>query len=795
MKIGFKDLRIVILFFSILMFFSSSLFSQSRNGRIMGYVKTSDNEPLSYASVLLQDTKYGDMAADDGRFSFQAPAGKYTLIVTYTGYITIEKEVVVVSGQSLDVGTLIINADSKRLREVVVADIQKNKFSKKMTATVARMPLADMENPSAYSVVSKDFMQEIVATDLNSAVSNVPGVIANNGVNDSGNDFTLRGFTSNATFRNGLIVNPRTQTEIANVERIEILKGPAGTLFGGLMSTYGGVVNTVTKRPYESFRGDVNYTTGSWGLNRFTVDLNTPLNKDRTALARFNGVAHTQNSFQDAGYMKSLAFAASLAFKTSERTTVRFDADIYTPDKTLNAYVRNSQLLNYESMKDLKSSHGRAFTSNDIGTKRTSYYALAEVEHRISNNWTSRTSYQHGESGEKESIFIVLMYNTDNTKVSRYIRPFDVYEMKTDNFQQNFIGEFNLGKIRNRFVGGFDILARSTFYQYGTFKDNTYSRVFVFYDDVTLDDTTPWQPITRTEVNKLERISTTGIKNSDYSISAYASDVIDFTDWLVAMASVRVDRYKNQKTVTNGVKGDDDYHQVQVSPKFGIVAKLWKDKISLFGNYSNGFTNVAPSMGSNGEIRKWDPQQSYQAEGGFKFELLDGKITSTISYYDIKVKNLVRTLDDGTSEQDGTQYSRGFEAEVIANPVRGLNIVAGFGTNKNKYTRYNESYQNKKMYFIPENIFSLWTSYKILDGKVEGLGFGAGVNYVGKANLNMVNDFYVPDYTLLSASLFYDQPKYKVTLKVNNLTDVTYWSVYGQPQNPRQFMANISYKF
>jgi len=796
MKTYLKVLRNIFCLLAFTILCSATAFSQSRNGSLIGIVETSDKEPLSFASVLLRDTKYGVMAGEDGSFTIQAPAGTYTLIVTYTGYVTIEKSIEVVAGEKTDVGTITVNADSRRLKEVVISDIQTNKFAKKMTSTVARMPLADIENPSAYSIVTKDFMQEIVATDMNSAVVSVPGVITNNGVNDSGNDFTLRGFTSSATFRNGLAINPRTQTEISNVERIEILKGPAATLFGGLMSTYGGVVNTVTKRPFEIFRGEVNYTTGSWGLNRFTADINTPLNKDRTALARFNAAAFSQNSFQDAGYSKGLAFAASLAFKTSERTTVRFDADIYTPDKTLSAYVRNSQLLEYKSMKDLKSSHGRSFTSNDIGTKRTSYYALAEVEHRLSDNWLMRTSYQHGESGEKESIFLVLMYNKDNSKVSRYIRPFDVYEMRTDNFQHNFIGEFHLGKIRNRFVGGVDVLARRTFYQYGTFKDNNYSRVFVYYDDVILDDVTPWQPITRTEVNKLERESTTGIKNSDYSISAYASNVIDFTDWLIGMASVRVDRYKYENTVTNGVKGNDDYHQVQVSPKFGLVAKLWKDKVSLFGNYSNGFTNVAPSLDADGStIRKWDPQESYQIEGGFKFDLFGGRLTSTISYYDIKVKNMVRTLPDGTSEQDGTQYSRGFEAEVIANPVRGLNIVAGFGANKNRYTRYNDAYQDKKMYFIPDNIFNLWASYKILDGKAEGLGLGAGTNYVSKSNLNMVNDFYVPAYTLLNASIFYDQPKYKVTLKVNNLTDVTYWSVYGQPQNPRQFLLNISYKF
>jgi iron complex outermembrane receptor protein len=215
----------------------------------------------------------------------------------------------------------------------VVEDIQKNKFARKETEDISRMPLANLQNAQVYSVIPKELIQELGATDYNTAMSQVAGAVVSNGVNDSGNQIFMRGFNAYVTMRNGLPSNPRTASEIFNIERVEVIKGPSATLFGSQVTSYGGVVNNVTKKPFESFRGEVGYTTGSWGMNRITADINTPLNKDRTALARFNVMGSTQDGFQDAGKQKAMGFAGSLLFKPNERTTVRFDADIYVPEK------------------------------------------------------------------------------------------------------------------------------------------------------------------------------------------------------------------------------------------------------------------------------------------------------------------------------------------------------------------------------------------------------------------------------------------------------------------------------
>src|SRR5690606_24172069 len=210
-------------------------FTQVGRSTIRGKVQTADGHALAYASVLIKDTRYGTMVMEDGSFQFYVPPGNHVLVVSYAGYIAMQRPVEIGSSQQLDVGILTVDAPANRLREVVVSDMQKNKFARKETQGVARMPLANLENPQAYSVITKELMQELSAVDYNTALTQIPGVVVMNGVNDSGNDVLLRGFRASASMRNGLVSFPRTQSEIFNLERVEVLKGPSATLFGASM--------------------------------------------------------------------------------------------------------------------------------------------------------------------------------------------------------------------------------------------------------------------------------------------------------------------------------------------------------------------------------------------------------------------------------------------------------------------------------------------------------------------------------------------------------------------------------
>lgn len=111
--------------------------------------------------------------------------------------------------------------------------------------------------------------------------------------------------------RNGVGSFTYATVDPANLERIEVIKGPSATLFGSTLSSFGGLFNRVTKKPFDTFKGEISYSAASWDLNRLTADINTPLNADKTALLRINTSLHSERSFQDAGFNKNFLFAPS----------------------------------------------------------------------------------------------------------------------------------------------------------------------------------------------------------------------------------------------------------------------------------------------------------------------------------------------------------------------------------------------------------------------------------------------------------------------------------------------------
>src|SRR6201999_4346971 len=116
------------------------------------------------------------------------------------------------------------------------------------------MPLKSIENPQVYSTVSSDLLKQQAITNFDDALKNVPGVhklweSTGRGYGDGTSYFSLRGFEAQATMVNGLPGLTSGSLDPANIERIEVIKGPSSTLFGSSIVSYGGLINTVTKRP------------------------------------------------------------------------------------------------------------------------------------------------------------------------------------------------------------------------------------------------------------------------------------------------------------------------------------------------------------------------------------------------------------------------------------------------------------------------------------------------------------------------------------------------------------------
>ncbi|MEO8255069.1 MAG: TonB-dependent receptor plug domain-containing protein, partial [Flavobacterium sp.] len=228
-----------------------------------------------------------------GHYEFKKlPFGTYTLEVTMSGYASSTETAEITAQVPSTEVDIRVNSSVQNLEDVVIRS-GGNRFAKKESIDVAKMPLKNIENSQVYIVVSKELMKEQIVTDYNSAFKNVPGAGIAEVRNQGRTTSISRGFATPQVVRNGVGSFTYTTIDPSNLERIEVIKGPSATLFGSTLSSFGGLFNRVTKKPFDSFKGEISYSAASWDLNRLTVDVNTPVNEDKTALLRINTSLHS----------------------------------------------------------------------------------------------------------------------------------------------------------------------------------------------------------------------------------------------------------------------------------------------------------------------------------------------------------------------------------------------------------------------------------------------------------------------------------------------------------------------
>ena len=789
----------------MIMLVSLTSFSQSKNGTIRGTVRTSDGVPAEMVTVFIKNVA-STTADRNGSYILKGvPAGNYTITTSLVGVRPSSQEVTVTAGQTTEL-VLTLNASNQQLKEVVVTGGKTNKFAVKESEYVAKMPLKNLENPQVYSVVSKELLADQLVTNYDDALKNATGVdklwSSTGRAGDGAGYFSLRGFAVQPTLVNGLPGLTNGSLDVSNVERIEVIKGPSGTLFGSSLISYGGLINTVTKQPFDGVLGEVNLSVGSWGLVRATADVNTPLDAKHKLLFRVNAAFQNQNTFQDAGFRDTRFIAPSLSYRVNDRLSFTVNTQ-FLKSKSTNAtslFFDRDAPLRTTTLDGLGYDRKKSYTSDDIAMKNPVSSAQGQINYKISDSWDSQTVVSVGSAKSdgfysylyEGSQFVPGFPNVPST-FARYITNQNA-NTKTTDIQQNFTGDFNLGTIRNRMVVGLDYFNRTSIDK---------SSGYVGVGLVTLGaNGTDTGDLSYDNVYNLTNASGyNDTKTTQETYSAYASDVINITPELSAMLSLRVDHFKNGGF---SVADADKYSQTSLSPKFGLVYQVLKDRISVFGNYMNGFTNVAPvTVNDNGTTttRVFDPEHANQWETGIKTDLFDGKLSGSISYYDIKVSNTVLSVGQNDYTQGGKNYSRGLEFQVNANPLPGFNIIAGYAKNKNKLTEGPEDFLGRRSEGAgPEDQVNAWFSYKIMHGAGKGLGFGFGGNYSGKnmiLNRATTGVFTLPSYTILNASVSYGMPHITFGFKVNNLTDKEYYKGWStlEPMAPRNVVGSVGYKF
>jgi len=812
-------------------------FSFAQNGKLKGRIIDNAKAPLLGVNALIKNSKLGMQTDENGAFEIaNITNGSYVLIVSYLGFKTKEIPFRIEGNQTKELSEIVLYEGNELLTEVVVMGDRKNKFSRKKTAYVSKLPLKDLENSQVYSTVTSELLESQIVTNFDDALKNATGVDkrweATGRSGDGTGYYSIRGFSAQPGIVDGVLGYTFSAIDPSYIERIEVLKGPSATLFGSTITSLGGLINVVTKKPYEGFGGSISYTGGSFGTHRVSADINTSLGKRNAPYFRLNASHLTQDSFQDAGFKNTTFVAPSLSYRVNNRLNLSVGIE-YSKTKQTNPamlFVRRGYPLVAKNIEELGLDRNKSFTTNDVFLTIPTFSTRAIADYKISDKWTSQTIFASSKTETKgyyqyliEGAAVAFLASPDPNTLAfanqllqqniftRIIDKRDS-EANTVNLQQNFIGDFNIGEVRNRMVIGLDYVSKSLDTR------NKFSHPalpgFPYFDAFILPNgdvfPTPFTPtgtyaITRAQLDPVfDQIAAVPISTTAQTFAAYVSDVVNISPSLTAMFGLRLDYFDQDGSKATSL---DDYTKTTFSPKFGVVYQVIQNKLSLFGNYQTGFINSDPDVNATtGAVTTFQPQKAKQFEAGFKSNLFNGRLNAGLSYYNIVVKDR-NTLNP--SEPFGSRaildeiVSKGVEFELNANPVHGLNIRGSVAYNSTEVTETTivALLGTRPEESGPETLYNFWADYKFDKGTALK-GFGVGGGFDGASKYYTIDNavsgkFELPSYTVFKASVYYDAKKFRVGIKANNLFDEIYykgWSTIN-PQAPRSFLGTVQYKF
>ncbi|MEH2277250.1 MAG: TonB-dependent siderophore receptor [Nostoc sp.] len=636
------------------------------------------------------------------------------------------------------------------------------------TATRTDTPLRDI--PQSIQVIPNQVIRDQGVNRLQDAVrNNAPGVSQFFGQNQA---FVIRGFRQDFNLRNGFRTSSAIapfDVDLANIERIEVLRGPASVLFGQLQP--GGVINTVTKQPLSEPYYSVNFTGGQFSFYRSELDLSGPLTDDGNLRYRLNTAYQNNGSFRDFVSEQRFFIAPVLQWNISKNTTLTVDF----------SYTYNDPVVDFgvvalsDASLILPINRALFYPSLDRFTEEQ-YQASYRFEHKFSDNWQLRNgfsfynTYQSGgstytDTDFRDDRFIDKSY-TDGVFLLQD------YEMQTD-----LIGKFATGSIKHQLLVGFD-LSRATSYLTAGYAPLP-----------TIDIFNPNYNVTRPDI-QIENYGTTFTD----SLGIYIQDQIDITDNLHLLVGGRFDFTKQYDSLDTFSQGDQAF-----SPRVGIVYQPIKP-ISLYASYSQSFT---PVIGRSRTQETFEPERGNQYEVGIKADITN-KLSATLAAFQITKSNVLTSdpVDPiNFSIQIGEQRSRGVEFSIGGEILPGWNIIAGYAYTDARVTEDNDIPVGELLQNVPKNAANLWTTYEIQSGDYKGLGFGFGLVFVGEQQGEFPNsNFQIPSYVRTDAALFYRRDNWRVGINVNNLFDVEYYETATRrtlvyPGAPFNVQATISYEF
>lgn len=648
-----------------------------------------------------------------------------------------------------------------------------------VTGTRTETPLEQI--PQSIQVVPRSLIEDQQDQTLQDALENVSGVRTPAAQESLLSSFFVRGFAADQYFDGTPIfgaTNVFDTGTLVNVERIEVLKGPSATLFGGgTGAPVGGLINVVPRTPEFESSYSAGLRAGSFRTFNPFWDFNQQLVEDRLSF-RFSGDFERADSFIDAEESERVLLAPSLRLSISEDTELLIRG-VYSR----NEYLEYSGLPAAGAVRgDFPIDRFRFSGARDTpDTVVRNALVLGRLTHDFSEALTGSLQASYYDSYFKENSSFLTGNPVNPATPSVYAVSSGVLETDVEQFNTNanLSYDFDVGSAPNTLLIGFEYDRTENPASLGfqfigllDYADDASDLNFVAPDDppAILQD------------------------NSYRTYAAYGQHQITLFDRLHLLGGLRWTRL----TIEEQERGLD-FTAHEVTPRFGTALDL-TEQVTVFAGYGRGFRGVQAFTGDGPP----EPEESEQFEAGLRFDFHRIGLSGSIAGYQL-VRENVPTFEPGNTGsqiQTGKQRSRGAELDLIWQATPELTFLANYAYTNAKVTEDLRIPEGDRLARIPRHSGRLAARYDFLDGPLDGLGLGFGVTAASKREVTLPNEFETDAHFVADAQLSYGLGPVTFGLSVENLTNEDHFEPYqflGQsvvrPTQPRSVFATISASF
>ncbi len=830
--------------FLIFIFSINQLLAQSE--QIKGIVTNLKGAPMEFVNVGIKGKNKGAVTNYNGLYKISnIEPGIYTIIASSVGYNTQVKEISLSNGQVLEIN-FTLTEDVQYLSEVEVIGRKATTYKSDYSYAATKTGKEISKIPASVSTVTKELIADQLAYNLSDVLKNISGV--NNNSSGTYNDLRIRGFRSHSSgtigtanrFINGLKASQGffTSPNLFTFERVEVLKGPASSIYGNVNP--GGMVNLVTKKPLDEYRNTIQFVTGSFNTLRTNLDVTGPFNENKKLLYRLNIAYDRSNTFRDFSSYKNFTIAPSVTYKATEKTTINaevmfnkydgyIDRGVPVPGQDYDAVdvaLTIAQPSDFYKVDDtyLMLTMNHKFSDNvSFNASYLKYVWDEELnEHRTSNNWVD-----------------------DGAQVVSSIRYWERIDDRNSDFLTGYfsIKAGDKSHISHEIVTGLDYYRFKTLG--GTVTEARQKRVydddgnFTGFEELTFDLLNPEYYNRVNDINDYDFFVNRAIgdREADYAQTGiYAQDIIGLmNDKLNIMLGARLEFLNNKIDYRiNDSNGITDANETIFIPRIGVSYTL-NDNLHVYGNYSEGFTPISPDYLANpqeyrpdGSDIEYEHETNSQYEFGIKGDFLNKKLFASLAYFDIKRENVLMSTNELTASgddaqiQNGAELSSGLEFDIVGRITPNWSITANYAyldtevsDNSQNSTGtigvdFVEGVNGLPIVGAPKHSFGFWTKYSFDQGFFKDFGFSIGGNYVSErrhsnseTSLEIPTDEYfyeIPEYFVADSALYYTFDKFKISMNINNIFDKKHWVgaydfLRSFPGSTRSYNLNVGYTF